>query len=178
MMLDMDRSTSSDKAPIEPSASVPEAPSDEARAVVLAISADLQDMFGRMRRTWWERMVQQGLSTTHLHVLSVLEGQGEMTMSRLAELLSVTQSNVTGLIDRLEERGLVERERDRADRRVYIVRLSEGGRRQLADIQMIREELLQTLLAPLDLDELRCLERAFALIRRGAPHPSDFPSTD
>ena len=44
-----------------------------------------------------------------LHVMNLLERHGEMPMSRLAEMIDVSDSNATGLIDRVEERGFVER---------------------------------------------------------------------
>ena len=68
---------------------------------------------------------------THLHVMWRLEEPGELTMSRLAEFLDVSLSNATGLVDRIEERGLVERSRVPDDRRVVLVRLT-GGRAQRA----------------------------------------------
>ena len=47
-------------------------------------------------------------------------------MSRLAEMLDVSLSNATGLIDRMEERGFVERIRVPEDRRVVLVRITRG----------------------------------------------------
>ena len=67
-------------------------------------------------------MVKLGVSMTQVHVLSLLQHHGDVPMSRLADLLDVSVSNATGLIDRMEERGLVERVRVPDDRRVVIVR--------------------------------------------------------
>jgi len=58
-----------------------------------------------------ERVLRLGISMAQLHILYTLQRTGEMPMSRLAELLNVSLSNATGLIDRIEERGLVERTR-------------------------------------------------------------------
>ena len=51
------------------------------------------------------------MSMSHFHLMSMLDRHGSMTMSRIAEMLGVSVSNATGLIDRIEERGLVERTR-------------------------------------------------------------------
>ena len=51
-----------------------------------------------------------------------------MPMSRLAEMLDVSLSNATGLIDRMEERGFVERIRVPDDRRVVLVQRDRGRR--------------------------------------------------
>jgi hypothetical protein len=70
---------------------------------------ELHAMIGSLRCAGTGRMVKAGISMTHLHILWVLEHHGDMPMSRLADLLDVSVSNATGLIDRMEERGLVER---------------------------------------------------------------------
>ncbi len=59
-----------------------------------------------------------GLSPIQCHVLHLLEPGQPMPMSRLADALSCDASNVTGLIDRLESRGLVQRRQATGDRRV------------------------------------------------------------
>ena len=82
-----------------------------------------------------DRMRQGRVSMTHLHILSMLDHHGELPMSRLADLLDVSLSNATGLIDRMEERGLVERVRDPDDRRVVS---SERPRRADAACAMSR----------------------------------------
>jgi DNA-binding MarR family transcriptional regulator len=51
------------------------------------------------------------------------------TMSEMAAVLHCDNSNVTGLVDAMEERGLVERRPDPADRRVKLLVLTERGRR-------------------------------------------------
>ena len=66
----------------------------------------LHAMIGSLRCAGTGRMVKAGISMTHLHTLWVLEHHGDLPMSRLADLLDVSLSNATGLIDRMEERGL------------------------------------------------------------------------
>ena len=63
-----------------------------------------------------------------LHILYTLQRNGEMPMSRLAEMLNVSLSNATGLIDRIEERGLIERTRVPEDRRIVLIRVTAAGR--------------------------------------------------
>jgi MarR family transcriptional regulator, organic hydroperoxide resistance regulator len=132
------------------------------------IIAELRAAFGELRCVGSERMVKQGVSMTNLHILSTLDHHGTLTMSRLAELLDVSLSNATGLVDRMEERGFVERERDREDRRVVIVRLAAGGRQKLNDIQLVKEDLIQKVLGRLDTDALQCVRSALASLREAA----------
>jgi DNA-binding MarR family transcriptional regulator len=85
-----------------------------------SIVGEIHEMIGSLRCAGTGRMVKAGISMTHLHILWVLEHHGELPMSRLAELLDVSVSNATGLIDRMEERGLIERIRVPDDRRIVI----------------------------------------------------------
>ncbi|MBZ4335415.1 MarR family winged helix-turn-helix transcriptional regulator [Corallococcus coralloides] len=66
------------------------------------------------------------LSPVQAHVLRQL-GEGALAMSTLAHYLSCDASNVTGLVDRLEARGLVERKSSEQDRRVKMLVLTEAG---------------------------------------------------
>src|SRR5881397_1419085 len=81
-------------------------------ALIETIVGDLHEMIGSLRCAGTGRMVKAGISMTHLHILWVLEHHGDLTMSRLADLLDVSLSNATGLIDRMAERGLIDRIRD------------------------------------------------------------------
>ena len=73
------------------------------------------------------RWHQGSLSLVQLMVVTVLEGQGPVPMTRLAETLGVSDASVTGIVDRMERRGLVGRRRDAADRRVVLVALTDEG---------------------------------------------------
>jgi DNA-binding MarR family transcriptional regulator len=69
------------------------------------------------------------LSPAQCHVLHLIEPGRPLPMRRLAETLSCDASNVTGLVDRLEDRGLVERRPSADDRRVRMLRLTPDGSR-------------------------------------------------
>src|SRR4051794_3397537 len=61
------------------------------------------------------------LSPVQCHVLHLIEPERPLPMSRLAATLSCDASNVTGLVDRLESRGLVRRQPSPGDRRVKVL---------------------------------------------------------
>jgi DNA-binding MarR family transcriptional regulator len=77
------------------------------------------------------------LSPVQCHVLHLIEPDQPLPMGRLADTLSCDASNVTGLIDRLEARGLVARQPSAADRRVKVLRLTPAGARLRA--QLLRQ---------------------------------------
>ncbi len=70
---------------------------------------------------------EQGLSIAQLDVLRRLHHHGPSPMRRLAEQMNCEASNLTGLVDRLEMRGLVERRADPVDRRIRQLALTEEG---------------------------------------------------
>src|SRR5215813_7478669 len=69
------------------------------------------------------------LSPVQCHVLHLIEPDQPLPMGRLAETLSCDASNVTGLVDRLEARGLVQRRPSADDRRVKVLQLTPAGSR-------------------------------------------------
>jgi DNA-binding MarR family transcriptional regulator len=130
-----------------------------------AIIADFRASMGELKCIGSERLLRQGISMAQLHVLHLVEGHGEMPMSRLAEMLDVSLSNATGLIDRVEERGFVERIRVPADRRMVMVRLTPAGHRTLDEIEDVREQILRRVLDELDAEQLAGLATALADLR-------------
>ncbi len=124
---------------------------------IAGISQEMNGAVRLLRCAATGRLVKQGVSMTHLHVMWLLEEHGELAMSRLADLLDVSLSNATGLIDRMEERGLIARVRVPDDRRVVHVRLTGAGQTVLDEVQVMREDLTQAILERLDDGQLERL---------------------
>jgi DNA-binding MarR family transcriptional regulator len=150
---------------IHDQASIPAAAQSAGAERVLAIFAEFRGALGVLRCGASQRLVKLGVSMTQIHILSMLEHHGEMAMSRLAEMLDVSDSNATGLVDRLAERGLVERVRDLEDRRVVTVRPSQKGRDVLDEVQLMRDDLLRQVLARLEPEQAERLADALADVR-------------
>jgi DNA-binding MarR family transcriptional regulator len=106
------------------------------------------------------------LSLVHLNVLFVLDADGPLPMGGLAEAMDVSQASATGIVDRMEQRGLVERQRDAEDRRVVRVAISDQGRRLIAGMADQRREHLLALLADLTDDELQAFLTGASAMRR------------
>jgi DNA-binding MarR family transcriptional regulator len=126
------------------------AESDPESVAKAAIIADFRVSMGELKCIGSERLLRQGISMAQLHVLYLVESHGEMPMNRLADMLDISFSNATGLIDRIEERGFVERMRVPTDRRIVVVRLTPAGRRMLDEIEDVREQILRRVLDELD----------------------------
>ena len=87
------------------------APASDAGELMDQIIADYKRTTWAMKCAMSERLVRLGVSMAQFHIAVTLQRNGVMTMGRLADLLGVSLSNASGLIDRLEERGYVERTR-------------------------------------------------------------------
>lgn len=105
------------------------------------------------------------LSLVHLNVLMVLAEDGGLPMRVLAESLDVSQASATGIVDRMEQRGLVERRRDDEDRRVIRVALTDAGRQLIAGLASERRGHLAALLDGLTDEELDGLLRGTRALR-------------
>jgi DNA-binding MarR family transcriptional regulator len=96
------------------------------------------------------------LSPAQCHVLHLIEPGRPLPMNRLADTLSCDASNVTGLIDRLESRGLVRRLPSSRDRRVKVLQLTPTGSRLRT--QLVRRMAGRSLpLSRLSLEQQRTL---------------------
>jgi len=136
--------------------------SAEAKATIVA---DFKASIGELRCLGSERLVRLGISMTQLHVMHLLEHHGELAMSRLAETLDVSLSAATGLVDRVEERGFVERIRVPEDRRIVLVRITDAGRQMLEDVELLRVGIIRQVLDELDQAQLAGLASAMADLR-------------
>jgi len=65
-----------------------------------------------------------GINATDLNCLNILSFSGQLTAGELAKATGLTTASITGVIDRLEEAGFVQRERDAADRRRVVIHLN------------------------------------------------------
>jgi DNA-binding MarR family transcriptional regulator len=123
--------------------------------LVDAIVERLSETVSGMRCAGTGKMVKLGISMTHLHILWLLDHHGDLPMSRLAELLDVSVSNATGLVDRMAERGLVERLGVPDDRRIVLVRVAPEGARIRDEVEALRQDNMRVILSRLDAPQLK-----------------------
>ncbi len=112
-----------------------------------------------------------GLSTPQFNILNLLadpEAAAGQSQRRLAELLVVDRSNVTGLVDRMEAAGWVERRDDPADRRVYRVALTPAGRRLWVKAAPLYAEAVERVTARLKEKDMQAVLDTLTTLREDA----------
>lgn len=124
-----------------------------------------------------QRLAPLGLSPAHFGALTRLRRHGGKSQQQLADSMGVHRNAMVGLIDGLEERGLVERRPHPTDRRAHALRLTNEGRTVAAEADRLSDEhdieLLEPL-SPIERDQLIILLQRVAKGAGLSPgvHPS------
>jgi DNA-binding MarR family transcriptional regulator len=127
-----------------------------------------------------EAYERTGLHPYHHAVLIVLDESSRETQAAIADALGYDRGQLVGLLDELEEQGLVERRRDPNDRRRHTVRLTPEGKRTLRRLRGIARDVEDDFLAPLSDEEraqlhallLRLAEKHEPRCAAGLPAPT------
>jgi DNA-binding MarR family transcriptional regulator len=106
------------------------------------------------------------LSLTALSTLSTLEQTGPRRLTDLAMAEEITQPSMTTLVTQLEQLGLAERRRDRADARVVLVAITRAGRQLLRERRRAGAEALTELIDKLDEQDTAQLHSVLPALRR------------
>lgn len=113
-----------------------------------------------------ELIRKTGLTTAQLIVLRAIFQLGEVNTRAISAQVSLSPATVTTIMDRLSERGFVERYRSTADRRVVHTRLTAKGRRALISAPMPLQEAFAARFRALPETEQQALVRTLEQIAR------------
>jgi DNA-binding MarR family transcriptional regulator len=114
-------------------------------------------------------LLPHSLSLPQLHLLAILKkADGPVTTGKIGQAMVKSSQTITGLVDRVEEPGLVERVFDRRDRRKTWVRITEKGEQKLAEAYPVANRLAEELSAVLTDQELQDLQAKLGKLRSAA----------
>jgi DNA-binding MarR family transcriptional regulator len=100
-----------------------------------------------------ERLEPIGLKPPHVGILMMIQQADGLSQQALGEKLGIFPSRLVGVLDELQQRGLVERRDNPRDRRSYALHLTDAGREILDQIDVIGQSHQESLCAALDVAE-------------------------
>jgi len=111
------------------------------------------------------------LSVVKLIALRALaSNNGVMTPSQIAEWTQTEPHNITGLIDRMRQDGLVTAERDSSDRRLVNVALTDKGQEVLSQAMLTAREVVNQVMSSIAEGDAALLEKQLRVLRQNAHH--------
>ncbi|HEY6275488.1 MAG TPA: MarR family transcriptional regulator [Streptosporangiaceae bacterium] len=101
------------------------------------------------RRIWGQMLTEHGLTPHQFGVLSALDKLGAQSQQQLGRAIGVDPRNAVPIIDALEQRGLLERRPDPADRRKHAITLTRAGHIKIEQLGQSGSEIEESFLASL-----------------------------
>src|SRR5262245_43536922 len=137
------------------------------QALVKSTAHLLKHLGFMVKERYAETFESAGVAPAHYSVLALLDEDPRETQATIADALGYDRSHLVGILDELEERGLIERKRDPSDRRRHLVSLTPDGKRALAKLRDVVTGMEDEFFAPLD---ARQRETLHALLLELASH--------
>ena len=136
------------------------------------LTRQIIDLHRRLNRAIRERTldswVKLDLTIPQLKSLFYVSGHGKVNPSALAAGIHVTPANVTGIVERLVEQGLLARSADADDRRVSWLTVTDKGRTLVNDLREGRAQEMRRILDRLTEQELAAVAHGFQLVAGAA----------
>jgi MarR family transcriptional regulator, organic hydroperoxide resistance regulator len=130
---------------------------------------EMQARFGHtFGRHPTQHLMSLGLTMPQLKSLMSIVQNERTTSKKLADIMGVTPPNITGVVERLVQQGMVRREANPEDRRVEFLEATEAGKKVVTNLRESTQEHMQKLLSQLDEEELECLLKGSIALLRAA----------
>jgi len=128
---------------------------------------DLTRNFNKSLKHKFHHYVQDsGFTLPQLSVISILEKHGEQKVSELSFKMGLSNSTVSGILDRLEQKDIIKRERTKNDRRVVKISLTGKSQDFCNDFRRKKEEYFTQLLKKLSEQEIRDIIKGLEILNR------------
>jgi MarR family transcriptional regulator, lower aerobic nicotinate degradation pathway regulator len=144
------------------------------RALVSSTSHLLKRLGFKIKERSLDAFEGTGLTPMQYGVLVLLDEDPRETQATIADALGYDRSHLVGLLDELEQGGLVERRRDPEDRRRHLVSLTPEGKKALTKLRAIVARVDDEFLAPLEPDERATLHQL--VLKLAAAHDERYAS--
>ena len=113
---------------------------------------------------WFEERMPAGVAAGEGHLLTYLVPYGPCPVSELVRVFGMKHSTMTSVLDRLEERGLVERKANPEDKRSFLIGLTRKGQSTAARVNVLVEEIEREIGKRLTKQELAGFQRVMEAV--------------
>lgn len=113
---------------------------------------------------WFEERMPAGVAASEGHLLTYLVPYGPCPVSELVRVFGMKHSTMTSVLDRLEERGLVERKANPEDKRSFLIGLTRKGQSTAARVNVLVEEIEREIGKRLTKQELAGFQRVMEAV--------------
>lgn len=117
------------------------------------------DSWKRVQRAAEKNLLTVEMTAAELRILRVLREHGSSPMHRFCAETMLSQPSITGVVDRLEERGYVERVRSSEDRREVLIAITPKGGEAYARTEEVHRRFVKKMLSALRDEEVESLTR-------------------
>ncbi|WP_153731039.1 MarR family winged helix-turn-helix transcriptional regulator [Sporosarcina obsidiansis] len=117
-----------------------------------------EELFWQVTRSMgqiWKKIFEEHFPGSQSHLVFMLERRGPQRMSELAEALQLTAGAVTSASDKLIERGYVARTRDKNDRRVVYLEITNKGKETIDELRLKGRKTMKMVFAHLSEEDLQ-----------------------
>jgi len=119
-----------------------------------------------LRHEFHDLMQNSGFTLPQFSVISILAKNGEQKVSDISEKMGLSDSTVSGILDRLEQKGIIERKRDKDDRRVVKIYLIKESQPICREFHRKREKYFAGLLKMLSEQEINDIIKGLEILSR------------
>ena len=134
---------------------------------------EIADTAHSVRRAFDRRALKLGVTRAQWRLMLRLAASPSLRQVEVAELLDIEPITLCRIVDRLEEAGLVERQRDPSDRRAWLLNLTQRAEPLLEKLRAIATELSAEAFGGLELAQIDALRSGLARIRDNLSQSTD-----
>jgi DNA-binding MarR family transcriptional regulator len=138
----------------------------------------LHDVARLLRKRFEQRARCSGLTRSHWQTLAYLKRNEGIHQGGLADLLEIEPSTLVRILDKLEQRGLIERRRHPTDRRVWLLYMGQGAQPILTEMQKLGEATRSEALAGVSDEDCARMMHALAIMKANLLNVSTEPGPD
>ncbi|MCP5455071.1 MAG: MarR family transcriptional regulator [Thermotogae bacterium] len=128
--------------------------------------SEMKSVIKKIKKTFEGSFEGKGVTAPQGMIIGNLQRYGQMKISEISEKMALSNSTVSGIIDRLEKQNITERIRSENDRRVVYVKLTEDFRKNSKCSHLEFEKKFEEILNKATDDELEKIREAFEILNR------------